>query len=72
MSTSAAAEIYFIGAMMILILVISFVTVFFFFRQYKKEMRDRKTRAAAREQTPATEVVPVRIRRTRKACHYEP
>jgi len=53
MSTSAAAEIYFIGAMMILILVISFVTVFFFFRQYKKEMRNRKARASAREQAVA-------------------
>jgi len=57
MSTSAVAEIYFIGAMMILILVISFVTVFFFFRQYKKEMRDRKAGATARAKTPAPEVV---------------
>ena len=50
MSTSAAAEMYFIGAMMILILVICVVTVFFFFRQYKKEMRDRKAKASAKEQ----------------------
>jgi cbb3-type cytochrome oxidase subunit 3 len=55
MSTSVAAEIYFIGAMMILILVISFVTVFFFFRQYKKEMRDRKATASMKEQAGTSE-----------------
>ena len=52
---SATAEIYFIGAMMILILVICIITVFFFFRQYRKEMRDRKTQAASREQLETTE-----------------
>ena len=31
--------------MMILILVICIITVFFFIRQYRKEMRDRKTRS---------------------------
>ncbi len=42
------AEIYFIAAMMILILVISFVSVFFFVRQYKKEMRDKEARRSAK------------------------
>jgi hypothetical protein len=38
------AEIYFIAAMMVLILILSFASVFFFFRQYKKEMRERRNR----------------------------
>lgn len=38
---SAAAEVYFIAAMMVLILVISFAAVYFFVRQYKKEMREK-------------------------------
>lgn len=52
---SANAEIYFIGAMMFLILVISFSAVYIFVRQYKKETREREaaaereTEAAARE-----------------------
>ena len=39
------AEIYFIAAMMVLILILSFAAVYFFVRQYKKEMRDKKSRA---------------------------
>jgi uncharacterized protein YpmB len=39
------AEIYFIAAMMVLILILSFASVYFFIRQYKKEMRDKKSRA---------------------------
>ena len=38
------AEIYFIAAMMVLILILSFASVYFFVRQYKKEMRERKIR----------------------------
>lgn len=38
------AEIYFIAAMMILILILSFASVYFFVRQYKKEMRDKQLR----------------------------
>ena len=38
------AEIYFIVAMMVLILVLSFAAVFFFVRQYRKEMRERQDR----------------------------
>lgn len=37
MPNAGTAEIYFIAAMMILILVISFAAVYFFFRQYKLE-----------------------------------
>ena len=36
------AEIYFITAMMILILVLCVAAVYLFFRQYKKEMRARE------------------------------
>ena len=39
------AEIYFISAMMVLILIVSFTAVYFFVREYKKEMRQRKERA---------------------------
>lgn len=38
------AEVYFIGAMMVLILILSFAAVYFFIRQYKKEMREKKLR----------------------------
>ncbi len=41
---SADAEIYFIAAMMVLILVISFAAVYFFARQYRKEMRSKADR----------------------------
>lgn len=44
MPGSATAEVYFIAAMMILILVISGVAVFFFAKTYKKEMAERKIR----------------------------
>jgi hypothetical protein len=42
MSNSAVAELYFIGAMMILILIVSSVATYLFFRQYKIEKRDRE------------------------------
>ena len=45
MPGSDRAEIYFIAAMMVLILVVSFTAVYFFARTYKKEMRERKERA---------------------------
>jgi positive regulator of sigma E activity len=41
MTNSATAELYFIAAMMILILIISTVATYLFFRQYKKEMREK-------------------------------
>ena len=39
------AEIYFISAMMVLILILSFAAVYFFMKTYRKEMRERKERA---------------------------
>ena len=38
------AEIYFIAAMMVLILILSFAAVYIFVRQYKKEMREKRLR----------------------------
>lgn len=49
MSNSAYAEIYFITAMMILILVICSVAVYFFFKTYKKEMDNKKKREVKAE-----------------------
>ena len=53
------AEIYFIAAMMLLILILSFASVYFFIKQYKKEMRERQVRAEqkaekAKQETNAT------------------
>ena len=42
MSGAAWSEIYFITAMMILILIIGFVAVYYFVKTYKKEMRREK------------------------------
>jgi uncharacterized protein YpmB len=36
------SEIYFIAAMMVLIMIISIVAVYFFVKTYKKEMRERE------------------------------
>jgi len=44
MSGVERAEVYFIGAMMVLILILSFAAVYFFIRQYKKEMREKAAR----------------------------
>ena len=61
MPGAADAELYFIAAMMVLILVISFVAVFFFVRQYKKEMAEKAERLkqkadAKRSEREAAEV----------------
>ena len=40
------AEIYFIVAMMVLILIVSFSAVYFFVKQYRKEMREKDIRQA--------------------------
>ena len=45
MPGAGRAEVYFIAAMMVLILIVSFTTVYFFAKTYKKEMRQRKERA---------------------------
>ncbi|HMQ02844.1 MAG TPA: hypothetical protein PKD26_02910 [Pyrinomonadaceae bacterium] len=42
------AEIYFIAAMMVLILILSALAVFFFIRQYKKEMKEKAERSASK------------------------
>lgn len=46
MSGSELGEIYFIAAMMVLILILSFVAVFFFVKTYRKEMREKNERLA--------------------------
>ncbi|MCA1590126.1 MAG: hypothetical protein LC730_03560 [Acidobacteria bacterium] len=57
MPGSSAAEIYFVAAMMVLILVFCGVSVYFFFRQYKKEMREkREHEASVQSQKKATAV----------------
>jgi len=43
------AEIYFIAAMMVLILILSFAAVYIFIRQYKRETREKNTRVEQRE-----------------------
>ncbi len=43
-------ELYFIGAMLVLILIGSFVAVYFFVKQYRKEMREREARKLRKEQ----------------------
>jgi len=43
------AELYFMAAMMVLILVLSFAAVFFFVKQYRKEMREKEIRNAKKD-----------------------
>ena len=47
------AEIYFIVAMMVLILVVSFTATYFFVKQYRKEMREREVRRTDRSKEQA-------------------
>jgi hypothetical protein len=49
------AEIYFIAAMMLLILILSFAAVYFFVKQYKKEMRDKNERNERKSNDRANE-----------------
>ena len=44
MPNSVTAEVYFIAAMMILILIMSAVSVYIFFRTYKREMTTKQKR----------------------------
>jgi len=44
MPGSGRAEIYFIAAMMFLIIIVCTVTVFFFIKTYKNEMREKAQR----------------------------
>jgi heme/copper-type cytochrome/quinol oxidase subunit 2 len=54
MSNSAAAELYFIAAMMILILILSVASVFFFVRQYKRETGEREAQNVKKAVEPET------------------
>ncbi len=56
MPGSAAAEIYFIASMMILILIISGVTVFFFAKTYRKEMAERAKRVNKGKEDASSEI----------------
>ena len=58
MPGSGRAEIYFIAAMMILIVVLSVAAVYIFFRTYKKEMREKALRNIAKKevQSPESEI----------------
>jgi hypothetical protein len=49
------AEIYFIAAMMVLILILSFAAVYFFVKQYKKEMRDKNDRRERKSDSKGNE-----------------
>jgi len=44
MPGAGRAEIYFIAAMMILIVVLCVFAVYFFFKTYRKEMREKEVR----------------------------
>ena len=50
---SSYGEVYFIGAMMILIFVICVVAVWSFFKTYKKEMKEKVERDAAKKSAAA-------------------
>jgi len=56
MPLASRAEFYFIIAMMILIVVICTVAVIAFFKTYKKEMRQRAERQAAKEKAKSGEL----------------
>lgn len=49
MPGTGRAEIYFITAMMVMILVICAVAVYFFFKTYKKEMKEKELRIAEKK-----------------------
>lgn len=55
MPGAGRAEIYFITAMMILILIICAVAVYFFFKTYKKEMREREAEKLRKAEQRAAE-----------------
>ena len=50
MPGAGRAEIYFIAAMMILIMILSAVAVIIFFKTYKKEMREKALRDMAKKE----------------------
>ena len=46
MPVTGRSELYFIAAMMVLILVICAVAIYYFFKTYKKEMKEKELRIA--------------------------
>ena len=54
MPGAGRAEIYFIAAMMILIVILSVTAVIAFFKTYKKEMREKAVRDSTRETDQST------------------
>lgn len=49
MPGAGRAEIYFIAAMMVLIMILSVAAVFVFFKTYKKEKREKEARLEAKK-----------------------
>jgi flagellar basal body-associated protein FliL len=58
MPYSGVAEMYFIVAMMILILIVCGLAVFFFFKTYKREKAEKETEAKRKSavQNPKSEI----------------
>ena len=52
MPGAGRAEVYFIAAMMVLILVLCAVAVYSFFRTYRKEMREKAAHEADKARSP--------------------
>jgi positive regulator of sigma E activity len=50
MPGSGRAEIYFIAAMMILIIILAIAAVYIFIKTYKREMREKAEREEAKKQ----------------------
>ena len=55
MPGAGRAEIYFISAMMLLIIILSIAAVAIFWRTYKKEMREKEARKAAAKSEKTTD-----------------
>ena len=49
------SEIYFIAAMMILIMILSIAAIYFFVKTYKKEMREKEARKKIKAEAAGTE-----------------
>lgn len=56
MPGAGRAELFFIAAMMILIMIFSIVAVYIFFRTYKKEMREKELRRKNKQENKAQSV----------------
>lgn len=58
MPGSGRAEVYFIAAMMILIVILSVAACVIFFKTYKTEMREKEERIAAAEREASVNLQP--------------